>query len=546
MKSRAQEKIDRYKIYLSMRTNFESYWQSLHDYFYVESPDTSSQYYPGTELNVAKLFDTTPLEAADVLASGFMNYLTPPTSKWFNLKHRNPKLAENKAVKDFLDDVEREVNLTINRSNFYSQAFSSYKSSGVYGTSILLEEEDLLDEARFYNLPINQVVIVEDANGRPSEFFIEFEYTADQAAERWGKDKLSRELQEEVGKNIPPKKHKILLVIGKRSIRDVRKSNKENLPIEALWLEMEKAHTIEESGYHEFPAMAHRFDKRPFIVWGFSPGMKALSAARMLNAIAKTNLRTMMKHTDPPVAVPHNAFIAPFDANPRQVNYYKKDIMTGGGKDIFAFGNFGDPKTGLAAVEYYSQKVRSLMYNDVFLAFNQLTKQMNNPEIAERVNEKMMMLGPAVGRYLSEVLNPIIERTIGILARRGKLPNPPDEIILDPNYDIDFIGKLAQAQKMTELQGLVTGLNLVGEMAKFTPEVLDKVDSDKVTDEVWDITGAPVRVLRDDAEIEKIREMRAQEIAKQQELALMGAGADIAQKGSQAEVNLAKAKEGTK
>ena len=64
------------------------------------------------------------------------------------------------------------------------------------------------------------------------------------------------------------------------------------------------------------------------------------------------------------------------------------------------------------------------MYNDTFLAFDRITKQMNNPEIMERINEKMTMLGPAVGRYISEMLNPVIERTIGILARRGKLPDP--------------------------------------------------------------------------------------------------------------------------
>jgi ammonia channel protein AmtB len=42
-----------------------------------------------------------------------------------------------------------------------------------------------------------------------------------------------------------------------------------------------------------------------------------------------------------------------------------------------AFGNFGDPQVGMNAIEYYSQKVKSLMYNDVFLAFDNLTKQIS-------------------------------------------------------------------------------------------------------------------------------------------------------------------------
>ncbi len=540
--SRAAEKIQHFQNLISGRSNFETYWQSLHDYFYIEAADVNKVSSPGSELNVDFLWDSTSLEAADVLASGFMNYLTPPTSKWFRLRHKNPEFAENKGIGDFLQEITDEINYTLNRSNFYDQIFPSYKSSGVFGTSLLLEEEDMIDEARFYNLPLKQVVVVEDARGRVVAYYIEFEYTAFQAATRWGREALSKAMQDEIVAGKHDKKHKFLLYIGKRNMRDVTKFDKANLPVEAVWIDVEAKSTIEEGGYNEFPAMCHRFDKRPFIPWGFSPGMKALPFARLLNAVAKTNLRAMMKRTDPPVAVPDNAFIMPFNANPKAVNYYKRDLMSGGSKDIFAFANYGDPQTGINAVEYYSQKVKSLMFNDVFLAFEGLDKQMNNPEVMERINEKMSMLGPAVGRYLAEVLNPIIIRTIGILWRRGKLPEPPDEMMDDPTFEIDFVGQLAQAQRRAELNTLVTGLQMVGNMAQVTPEVLDKIDPDKVTDEVWGITGAPVRVLRDDEEIAKIRENRAQEQAKMQEIQMLHAGSEIVKKGSEAEKNMSMAK----
>src|SRR3990167_7971183 len=173
-RSRADELIQKHEELLSARKNFESYWQSLHDYFYLESQDTNKTYSPGTELDSTYLWDSTTLEAADVFASGFMNYLTPPTSKWFRLRHKDPHLTENKAIGDFLENVTDEVNYVINRSNFYDQMFPSYKSSGVYGTSLVFEEEDVYDDARFYNMPLKQVVISEDAKGRAIEYFIEF------------------------------------------------------------------------------------------------------------------------------------------------------------------------------------------------------------------------------------------------------------------------------------------------------------------------------------------------------------------------------------
>ena len=529
--TKAKGIIKRYRELLGQRDNFASYWQSLHDYFYIESPDNDKAYYPGTELNTSELFDSTTLEAPDILASGFMNYLTPPTAKWFRLRSKDQRLVDNKNVTDFLDDVADEVYHTLNKSNFYEASFPNYKSSGVYGTSILMEEDDVEDIARFYSLPLNQCVIGEDARGRIMEYYIEFEYTSMQAATRWGEDALTEVQRQEIHGVDQNKKHKFLLFIANREIRDVTKENKENMPIQAVWVDIENEKVVEEGGYSEWPVFTHRFDKRPFIPWGFSPAMKALPFARLLNVIAKTNLRTMMKATDPPVAVPHNAFIMPFNANPRALNYYKKTAMDGS-KDIFSFANFGDPKVGMAAIEYYTQEIKSLMFNDTFLAFNQITKQMNNPEIQERINEKMTLLGPAVGRYMGAVLNPTIIRTIGILHRAGRLPPIPDELLENPAFEIDYVSQLAQAQKRSELNSLMSGLEVVGQMSQFVPETLDKVDPDTVVDEAWDILGAPVKVLRDDSEVAQIRENRAAAVAQEQELIMAQeaakAGRDIA------------------
>jgi hypothetical protein len=540
-KSKAQQLIETYQMLKGQRSTFESYWQSLHDYFYIEAQDINKSYNPGTELTIDHLYDSTTLESADVLASGFMNYLTPPTSKWFSLKPKNPFLRNSKAIGSYLEDVCDQVNYTLNKSNFYNQIIASYKSSGVYGTSAMIEEEDIEDDARFYSLPIKNICLVEDGRGRVAEYFIEFEYTALQAADRWGADKLSNAMKEELqAEKRKDNKHLFLLHIAQRGRRDITREDRKNMPISAMWIDVEGRLTVDEGGYMEFPAMCHRFDKRPFIQWGFSPAMKALPFARILNAMAKTNLRMMMKHTDPPLAVPDNAFIMPFNANPRAVNYYNKNKMTGA-DDIFAFGNYGNPQVGLNAVEYYSNKVKALMYNDVFLAFDGLTKQMNNPEVMERINEKMTMLGPAVGRYISEMLNPVVTRTIGILSRKGKLPPPPDEFLQDPTYEIDCISQLAQAQRRSELNALMTGLSVVGQVAQFSPEVLDKVSPDKVVDEAWSIIGSPVRVLRDDEEVKTIRDSRGRAAQAQMEMQLAEQGANVVEKGSKVDLNLSKA-----
>lgn len=532
--------IKQWQTYKGQRANRESLWQSLHDYYYIEADDINRTQQPGAELNSQVLYDATTLEAADVLASGFMNYLTPPTSKWFGLKARNPNYKGNVRVSTYFEDVVDEVNSALNRSNYYTEMFSTYKSSAVYGTSILLEEEDTEDDIRFYSIPLKQCCLVEDGRGRVTTFYIEFEYTAEQAADKWGIEKLSKDMQDEINSNTTNKKKYIfLLYISRRYRRDITKKDRKNLPIEASWIDVAGKQVIDEGGYNEMPIFAHRFDKRPFDAWGYSPAAKALSFARTLNAIAKTTLRSMMKKTDPPIAVPSNAFLMPFNQNPRATNYYKSASMPNGKNDIFAFGNEGDPNAGLNMIEYYSQKVKGLMYNDVFLAFSGVNKQMNNPEVMERINEKMTLLGPAVGRYVSDINHPTIIRTIGILQRRGKLPEPPQELLDDPSYEIDSISQLAQAQRRSELNALLSGLQLAGQISTFKPDVLDKIDGDKTLDEAWSIIGAPTRIFLDDEQVAKIREAKGQAALAAQKMQLANVAADTIQKGSEADKNVA-------
>lgn len=248
-----------------------------------------------------------------------------------------------------------------------------------------------------------------------------------------------------------------------------------------------------------------------------------------------------MKLTDGGIAIPSNAFIMPFNNNPQAVNYYNPKEMPFGKDSIIQLGTNSNPQVGMMMIEYYQNKVRAIMHNDVFLAFSNITKQMNNPEVAERIAEKMTLLGPAVGRYISEMLNPIIIRTYGILSRRGRLPMPPDELYIDPNYEIDCISQLAQAQRKSELNALVSGLAMVAQVSQYSQEVVDKIDPDKVVDEAWDIIGAPKRVMREDDEVSDLREARGKAALAQQQMMLAQQGADVIAKGAKADESVAKA-----
>ena len=307
-----------------------------------------------------------------------------------------------------------------------------------------------------------------------------------------------------------------------------------------VWVEEETQKVVQESGFNSMPCMAHRFYKRPQIVYGYSPAMKALPYVRLVNTISDTVLRASMKQTDPALALPDDAFLGAPNFNPRQLNFYQRGKLSPK-DDIFPIGNYGNISIGLAEIQHYQQQIKELMFYDTFQAFSGLTKQMTVPEVMERIAEKMTLLGPAVGRYMNDVLQPLIEKVVFILWEANMLPQMPDIMLQDPSFEVKFVGRLVQTQRQSETNNIMNAIAITGQIAQLNPDVLDKVDTDKAVEEIFDITSVST-LLRSDSEVAQIRQQRAQAMQEQQMLLAMQQGADIAKTASESEKNAKESK----
>ena len=504
----------------SSRGDFDTMYQELHNRFYVESSNIIEERSKGSRLHA--LLDSTALDCADVAASGLANYLTPNTAKWLYLEHQDRNLRDDKEIKQWMQDASDEVLSVLAGSNFYDQMPLFYKASVVYGTAVMFCEQDEEDGVRFYTIPIKNTYIVEDARERPCEFYLIFEYTAEEAWSRF-KEAVSDEIKEALksGKN-EDKKYKFICYIGKRLERDDKKMDKNNMPIRMAWVDEKTKAIVKEDGFHSMPCVAHRFYKRPQIVYGYSPAMKAMPYTRMMNAMSDTMLRSAMKQTDPAIMLPHDAFLGTPNFNPRAINYYQRGKLNP--KDeILPVGNFGHPNIGVETLEYYKKQIRDIMFYTTFQAFSELTKQMTVPEVMERISEKMTVLGPAVGRFMNDVLQPLIEKVVMILYNAGKLPPMPEGMMQNPSFEVKFVGRLVQSQRQSEINNIVNAIGIIGQVAQVKPEVLDKINADEVVTTIANITGLPASMIYSDDEVRKLREQRAE--AQAQEAQLMQAQA---------------------
>lgn len=516
----------------SEKANWSSYFQDLAHFCIPRKAFITSKRTPGERLDFHRIFDSTAIMAVKTMASGFQSSLTNPSSQWFNLIITEEELMESKDVRIWLKEVEGEIFKTFNTSNFDQVMQEFYRMAGVFGTGVIFEEEDITERVHFTMIPMGEVFIEEDAKGRVVRVFREFEYSVQQAFRRWG-----NKAGEIVTKAIAEKKFAtratFIHAVFPRDERDVRKKDKTNMPFASTWLEKKKQHLIGEGGFMEFPYMAGRFTKETDSAWGYSPAMDVLADIFMVNEIARTIIRAGQKIVDPPFIVPSRGFILPLNFNPAAANY--RNAQTS--KDDFqVIETKGNIPLGFDLLDRYQRNIERGFFVQLFQALSQVTKQMTIPEVQERIREQLVLLGPVVGRFQQEVLDPIVTRTFFILQRNGFLPAIPP-ILQNREFKVKHISPLARAQRESEISALMRTLSIVGEVTAIVPNAIDKIDTDKVIDIVAEVTGTDPRILRDDREIAEIREARAQQAAQQEQIAQVEQVAEVARVASEADKN---------
>jgi hypothetical protein len=141
-------------------------------------------------------------------------------------------------------------------------------------------------------------------------------------------------------------------------------------------------------------------------------------------------------------------------------------------------------------------------------------------EVAERHEEKLLMLGPVLERLHNELLDPLIDSTFEMLSEAGALP-PPPPIMQGRAIKVSYISTLAQAQRAVGLTSYDRIIATVGALAgaKQDPTVWDKIDTDQIIDEYSDGLGLTPKVTRSDEAVAAMRAKREQQEQAQQAMA---------------------------
>jgi len=175
--------------------------------------------------------------------------------------------------------------------------------------------------------------------------------------------------------------------------------------------------------------------------------------------------------------------------------------------------------------------IRQAYYSDQLQL--QQGPQMTATEVQVRYELMQRLLGPTLGRFQSEFLNPLIERVFGIMNRNNALVDPP-EILRGQNLEVEYVGPLARSQRMEEAVAVERLYQLAMQLAQADPSIMDILNHDEAVRSRAELLGVPKSVLRGRDEVDELRETRMQEQMMQQQMMMQQQQAEIAAKQSSA------------
>ena len=503
------------------RQNWETHWQEVADYMQPRKADVTKTRARGDKRN-EMIFDSSPIQAVELLAASLHGMLTNPSTPWFTLRFKEEDMDNEEEAKLWLESATETMYTAFNRSNFQQEIFELYHDLITFGTAAMFIEEDDDDLIKFSTRHINEVFIAENDKGRVDTVYRRFKLSARGAVQKFG-DKVSPDIMA-MSKKDPYQEVELIHALYPRSDFNPKKKDKANMPFESVYVEYKNGNELSVSGFKEFPFVVPRYLKASNEIYGRSPAMTALPDVKMLNEMSKTTIKAAQKQVDPPLLVPDDGFLLPVRTVPGGLNFYRS-----GTRDRIEPLNIGaNNPLGLNMEEQRRDAIRAVFYVNQLMMQN--GPQMTATEVIQRNEEKMRLLGPVLGRLQSELLKPLIDRVFAILLRNNMLPEAP-EFLSGRNVEIEYVSPLAKAQKSSELQSIMRAIEILGSLANVAP-VFDYVNFDNLVKHLADIVGMPQKLLKSQNQVNSERQQAQAQAQEQQAMQQMQqvaqAGGDIA------------------
>ena len=517
------------------RGNTENVWQQISEFVLPNRGDFTFERAKGTRAD-HRVFDTTAVQANEMLAAAIYGGLINPASTWFNLTP-GPAFGDlNYEQRLWLDTAMFRM-MRIFQSpegNFYQQAHEFLLDLVAYGTAVMYVDENVSEGISFNTRHLSEIYIREDNRSVIDMVTRCFKFTPRQAAQEWGEEKLGKKLREELVQN-PHKEYSFLHVVMPRkdaerldpsALEGIAKNRK----FISFYVCEEDKCILDVSGFYENPYIVARWEKLVGETYGRSPAWNSLSDIRMINVMSEVIIRAAQKQVDPPLLVSDDGVIMPLQTRPSGINV--GGISMDGRPLIQPLQTGGSLNIGLEMLEQRRDAIRQAYFVDQFVP--KQGTPISATEAAQNQENRLRLTGPQLTRVETEFLAKIIDRVFAIGLRSGEFGEVP-ESLENVDLNIEYTSPLAKNQRAQELVALNRAIESASIMLESNPTLLEVVDGEEYFRNSLEIAGVPARTLRSRDEFGEIVEQRAEQAAQEQQLQqaeqLSGTAANLSKAG---------------
>ena len=514
-------------------SNWTQLWQECADWAWPTNDNINQIRVGGQEKPSQRMIDTC-IEANFNFASGFFSNMFPPNVVWAKFRHPDPEIMESQAVVDYFEKVSKIIHNLLLSSNFSQEEFQAMLSMGCFGTNCLSIEEDDKNVFRFRNFIINKIVIDDNYLGEVDTVGRELSLTARQAIQQFGQEKLEKAGLDKIAedaKAMTDKMYKFVHIVMPRTDYEVGSKKATDKPFASYYVSRETKEVVKESGFDFNPYKVGRFTTGNDEVYGRGPMSMVLATARRTNVIFRSAILSAEQHSNPQWLIPDDDSVRGLTGRSGALIKWRTSNPNGRPERL---SPNGDPGIAMDMFKLHDDQIKRMFFNHLFRPLDDY-RNMTAYEANVRETTDMMSLTAFVSRYLDEHVSPLMADAYYIAKKAGVLPEAPEELDVDPSYEIDYIGRLSLASKGMEARGSVDTLRIMGELTAGIPQLaqsFDYIDADKLLKGLMYANSGNMRILKDSEVVNEERQIREKQAAQQQQIENAPALADAAQKVS--------------
>lgn len=524
------------------RQPYEPIWQDISDYILPNRQDFITEQTVVTRRDI-ELYDTTAVQANEMLAAAIYSGLTSVAARWFGLTTTNGAFAKNDTVKRWLEEVTDAMFDVFNSSetNFAQQNHELLLDLVAYGTACMYVD-DYEGNIRFSARHLTEILISENSKGIVDTVARIFKFTARQAVQEWGEDKIGKKITDALSKK-PDDKFKFIQIAmpykdAQRLYEGQQVPVSDKFSYVCFYIGEDDKNIIDVQGFYDNPFIVVRWEKLVGEYYGRAPGWNVLADVKMVNKMSETLIRAAEKQVDPPLIMADDGVVMPLETHPSGVNI--GGVSADGRPLVQPLITNGNINLGDAMVEQRRDSIRRGYFVDQFQ--QKQGTPVSATEYAQHAEDKLRLTGPQLFRLQSEYLEKVILRVFGIKQRNNQFPPVPNEV-KGLKLKIEYTSPLVRSQRFDELQAFNKVIQSLGILIQADPTLLDNFDGDSLVRNYSDISGVSIRNMRKTTTttpvtVEQVREARQKQQQQQQQQQVFSQGADAVAKLKKAGADL--------